>query len=148
MRRFLLVVPFILACGTSETPMADSAAMAAAPVMLTDADLAGTWSGTAMIEGTDSVVANWTNVCGNGTCRFTSIESPNDTVTQTYVLDADSTVGSSQPYAEPALGGVMVIDSWVGRISGNQITGTGMAKLADKPDSVVMRYRFTGTRIP
>ena len=146
MRRYLFVLPFMLACAKADTPPADSAAMAAAPAALTEADVAGTWSGTAMLEGTDSVIANWTNMCAGGTCRLTTTQSPKDTIQQTYVLEADSMRGTSVAYPEPAAGGAMVIDTWVGRVTGTQITGTGMAKLADRPDSVVMRYRFTGTK--
>jgi len=148
MRRYLLAVSLIVACGRAETPPADSAAMAAVPAALTEADVAGTWSGTAMMEGSDSVIAHWTNICAAGTCRFTTTESPKDTVPQTYVLEADSMRGTSQPYPEPSMGGTMVIDQWVARFTGSQLTGTGMAILADRPDSVVMRYRFTGTKAP
>ena len=145
MRRYLLVVPFILACGRGETPPADSAALA--PAALTEADVAGTWSGTATLEGTDSILAHWTQVCADGTCRGTSQESP-DTVVSTYMLDADSTVGSTQPFANKAMGGITVTDHWMVRISGNQATGTGMFKLADKPDSVIARYRIAGSKAP
>lgn len=147
MRRYLLVVPFIFACAKAETPPADSAAMAA-PAALTEADVAGTWTGTAMMEGTDSVFAHWTNICGSGACRFTSAEAPKDTIAQTYVLAADSMVGTSAAYASTEMKGVMVTDSWVARLVGGQVTGAGMLKLADKPDSVLMRYRFTGTKAP
>lgn len=148
MRRFLLALPFLIACAGAETPPADSAAMAAAPVTLTDADVSGTWTGTAILEGTDSVIANWTQVCAGGTCRGTSKEAPSDTVVSTYVIEADSSRGTSQPYADKSMGGTMVIDNWVARISGNQVTGTGMFTLAAKPDSVLARYRFVGSKAP
>ena len=144
MRRYLFVLPFLIACGGAETPPPDSAA--AAPAALTDADVSGTWTGTLMMEGSDSVMAHWTDVCGAGTCRLTTQESPKDTSVSTYVLMADSAVGVSAAFPEASMGGTMVTDHWVARVSGNQVTGTGMFKLAEKPDSVVMRYRFTGTR--
>ena len=147
MHRYLLVLPFVFACAKGEEMPADSAAMAAAPAALTEADLAGTWTGTAMMEGTDSVFAHWTQVCANGTCRGTSTESPKDTVVATYVIAADSSAGTSGPVAQPGIKG-MVIDHWVVRVSGNQATGTGRFTLADKPDSVVMRYHFSGTKAP
>jgi hypothetical protein len=147
MRRYLLVLPFVFACAKGEEMPADSAAMAAAPAALTEADVAGTWTGTAMMEGTDSVFAHWTQVCANGTCRGTSTESPKDTVVSTYVIAADSSAGTSVAQTQPGITG-MVIDHWVVRVNGNQATGTGMFTLADKPDSVVMRYRFTGTKQP
>ena len=42
--------------------------------------------------------------------------------------------------------GARLIDSWVVHFSGDNATGTGAMKLASKPDSVVMRYSFTGSR--
>jgi hypothetical protein len=146
MRRYLLVVPLILACSKAETPPADSAAMA--PAALTEADVAGTWTGTLMAEGSDSVVGHWTILCGSGSCSLTTTESPKDTVISTYILEGDSARYTAAPHADPNVKGAMVIDAGVARYSGNQITGTGMIKLADKPDSVVMRYRFTGTKNP
>jgi hypothetical protein len=148
MRRFLLAVPFIvMACGKSETPPADSAAAAVAPAALTDADVTGTWTGTAMMEGTDSIISHWTQVCASGTCRGTSVENP-DTVISTYVLAADSMTGTSQAFADKAMPGVMMTDHWVARTTANQVTGTGMFMLVSKPDSVVMRYRFVGSKAP
>jgi hypothetical protein len=40
-----------------------------------------------------------------------------------------------------------VIDTWVARIQGDNVTGTGVMKLASNPDSVVSRYRFAGSRV-
>ena len=150
MRRLILAVPFfLLACARAETPPADSAALATTPPALTDADVAGTWTGTVTPEGSDSVMAHWTQICAAGTCRFTTQEAPKDTMTATYVIEGDSVRATSLPYSDAMVAkGAMIIDTWVARVSGGQVTGHGMAKLADKPDSVVMRYRFTGTRTP
>lgn len=145
MRRLYLVLPLAMACAKSETPPADSAAPAMA--MLTEADVAGTWTGTAQMEGTDSTFLHWTQVCGSGTCRGTNQEQPGDTVVSTYTIDADSAIGHTQPYADKAMGNAMVTDNWVVRVSGGQVTGNGWLKLADK-DSVVARYRFTGSKAP
>lgn len=145
MRRFLLVLPFLIACAKAETPPADSAA--AAPAMLTDADVAGNWSGTFHIEGdTAAVTAHWSDVCGAGTCRLTTTENPKDTVAFTYVVEGDSLRYNAPARPDPMFGGAVVTDAGVARISGGQITGTGTIRLADKPDSVLARYRFTGTK--
>jgi hypothetical protein len=142
-----IVALLATACGGGEQTPADSTAAATppAPVALTDADFSGTWQGTAMMEGSDSVFAHWTQVCGGGKCAGTSQESP-DTVRSTYTIDADSSHGVSDPYAEPSLGGARVVDHWIARVSGGNVTGHAWLVLADKPDSVVMRYRFQGAR--
>jgi hypothetical protein len=147
MRRLLFAVPLLLACaGSEEMPPADEPATAMAAV--TEADVAGTWTGTAMIEGTDSVFSHWTSVCGGGTCRLTSQEAPADTSVSNYTMDADSVIGTGVPTADPTMGGVMVVDHWVGRVSGGMVTANGWITLAEKPDSVLMRYRVTGTKSP
>jgi hypothetical protein len=150
MRRYLLVVPALLACAKAEEAPADSAAPAAAvgPAAITDADVSGTWTGLAKIEGTDSTIAHFSITCGGGTCRNTTTESPKDTVPSTYVLAADSSIGTSSPYADPAVPGAKVVDHWVARPSNNQVTGRGRLVLADKPDSVLIRYTFSGTKAP
>jgi hypothetical protein len=147
MRRYLLVLPFLIACGGSETPPADSAA-AAAPAALTEADVAGNWAGNLMAEGSDSVVATWSDSCAAGTCRLVVSTAPTDTLVNNYTIAGDSAMYSGAPHKDVMAGGAMVTDAGVARFSGNQISGSGIVRLADKPDSVVMRYRFTGTRQP
>jgi|SRR5687768_12273138 hypothetical protein len=147
MRRYLLIVPLLVACARGETPPADSAA-AAAPAMLSEADVAGTWSGNIMLEASDSVLATWTDMCSAGTCRFVSSTAPNDTVAYSYSLSGDSLMFSSAAPYRDTQAGAMVTNSGVARITANQLTGSGMVRLAEKPDSVVLRYRVTGTRQP
>ena len=147
MRRYLLILPFVFECAKGEEAPADSAAMAAAPAALTDADVSGTWTGVVKIAGTDSILAHFSITCGAGTCRGTSTESPKDTVQSTYVLQADSAVGTSAAYNDPMMK-VSVIDHWVARPVGSQVTGTGRFVLATKPDSVLANYTFTGSRAP
>lgn len=141
----LIPCALLLACAKKEDSAADSSMMAAAPAALTDAQVSGTWTGTAKLAGTDSVVQHWTQVCGSGTCMGTTTEMPRDTIHATYRLDADSTIGVSTPYTDP-VAKALIIDNWVARFSGSTVTGHGWAVLADKPDSVVMRYTFDGMR--
>lgn len=135
----------VLACAKTETAQSDTSAMAMAPASLTDADFAGTWKGNMMMEGSDSVIVHWTQVCAAGACIGTSEESK-DTVMSTYRIDADSSMGVTPPYVDPAAGTAPVIDHWVARVSDGRVTGHGRLVLADRPDSVVMRYRFEGSR--
>ncbi|MBA3342870.1 MAG: hypothetical protein H0T48_13680 [Gemmatimonadaceae bacterium] len=126
--------------------MSDAAMAPAMAAALTEADVAGTWTGTSTPIGSDSVIAKWTQVCGAGSCRGTS-EGSNVTIQSSYTLAGDSSVGVSQPYSEPSVKGGQVIDTWVGRLNGDNVSGTGAMTLASKPDSVVMRYRFAGSRV-
>ncbi len=147
MRRLLIAVPFVLmACAGSGETKADAPAAAMA-VSLTEADVAGTWQGTATMAGSDSVILHWTQVCAVGSCRETSQEAP-DTILSTYTLSADSVIGISAAAPNPQAGGIMTVDHWVVRISGNQVSGRGWTVLADKPDSVVMRVTISGSRVP
>lgn len=149
MRRAILLFPLVVACAQNDTAQSDSAAMApAAPAALTEADIAGTWTGVATLVGTDSILAHWTQICGNGTCRGTSQEAPNDTITSTYTLMADSSVGQTSPYTDPGIPGVQIVDHWTARVSGDSVIGAGRFVLASNPDSVLVRYNIRGTRSP
>jgi hypothetical protein len=143
----LAVSVLAAACGGREQATDDVTAAAAsvAPMAMTEADISGTWQGTSTMEGSDSVIAHWTQVCGNGSCAGTAQEAP-DTVRSTYTIEADSAHGVSEAYADPTTGGMRVVDHWVGRASAGSVSGYGWMVMADKPDSVVARYRFQGTR--
>ena len=152
MRRTLKLIPFVfavMACAKTETPPADTTAAMApepapmAPVAVTEADVAGTWKGDTKMEG-DTTVIKWTQVCAAGSCKGTS-EGSKLTVNSTYTLAGDSAVGMSTPYDDPGMK-KKVIDTWIVHFNGDNASGTGAMKLASKPDSVVMRYSFTGSR--
>ncbi len=156
MRRTWMLFPILagaVACAKTETPPADTAMGDAAmaqptPAMapaMTEADMVGTWTGTTMPMGSDSVVGKWTSVCGAGSCKGTN-EGSSQTIEYAYTIAADSAVGISKPYSDPAVKGGKVIDRWVVRVKGDDGTGTGAMTLASKPDSVAMRYRFVGSR--
>jgi len=145
MRRYLLVLPFLFACAKGEEAPADSAAPAVAAV--TDADVAGTWTGSFKPDGQDSTFA-FTDICGGGTCRLIAANAPTDTVTSTYTIDADSVHGVSTPYVDKTMGGATLIDHWIARPKAGQVIGRGWMVLASKPDSTVLTYTFTATRNP
>ncbi|HEX4933324.1 MAG TPA: hypothetical protein VFV33_09110 [Gemmatimonadaceae bacterium] len=143
---FCLPLVVALACGRGERPAADTAVATPAPAALAEADIAGTWTGTAKAEGSDSVMVHWTQVCANGACAGTSQEAPTDTIPSTYRIEGDSAVGVTPAYVDPAIGKAKVIDHWVLRITGAALTGHGWYTLEEKPDSVLMRYTFEGGR--
>jgi hypothetical protein len=151
MRPALVLLPLlVIGCAKSETPKSDSSAMAPAPAAaaLTDADVAGTWTGTAKMAGTDSVFAHWTQTCSAGTCRGTSQEDMKDTIPSTYTIMGDSAMGQTQPISPPGMKGGQVVDHWTVHITSGKVNGTGYYTLASKADSVVMRYTFEGARQP
>jgi hypothetical protein len=142
MRRMLLLLPLLVACAKSETPQTNAAA---GPMALTDADVAGTWTGTNMPMGSDSVLVQWTQICAAGTCKGIVAGMP-DTIMSTYTLMGDSAMGTSAAYSSPTIPGAAVVDSWTVHMQDGKAMGTGMLRLADKPDSVVLRYHFEGSR--
>jgi hypothetical protein len=54
-------------------------------------------------------------------------------------------LGTSAPHPQPGYKG-SVVDHLIGRVTGDSTSGYGWLTLADKPDSVAMRYRYTGSR--
>ena len=157
MRRTLIllsVAAVAVACAKKEEapPAADTTAAAApapappAPVAVADADVAGTWTGTSTSMTSDSVISHWTQKCGAGKCEGTSTEDKGTTLHSTYVLAGDSAVGKSLPYTTKGMKGAKVFDTWTVHFSGTNASGTGAMKLASKPDSVVMAYKFTGSK--
>ena len=78
MRRLLMVIPVVVvlaACAKKEAPPADTAVAVAPPMApapaaaLTEADVGGTWKGTSMPMGSDSVIGKWTQVCAKKTLQ-------------------------------------------------------------------------------
>ena len=148
MRYAALLLPFLFACGAKETPAVDSTSTTAmaAPALMTEADVAGSWAGTTMGLTSDSVLARWTNVCGAGPCKGSN-EGAKDTVVWTYTIAGDSAMGSAAAYADPMVK-AKITDHWTVHLKDGKVVGTGENRLASKPDSVVFRYRFEGARKP
>lgn len=149
MRKVLLLLPLALACAKTETAQTDTTPMAMAPAPLTANDVAGTWNGILMREGSDSVVARWTVVTTTPPEFKMVFEGSTDTLTITSTFDADSMFMTSPPYDDPTTPAKeMVIFRSVGRLQDGKLVGTSTVMLADKPDSVVARSRWEATRAP
>ncbi len=148
MKKAMLLTAFIVACGPSETPKADSPAVAAVPAPLTAADVAGTWTGTTLAEASDSVIARWT-VTGDGTNGKWVVDGSKDSVATTTTYAADSMIVTSVAYKDPVIkGNPTVMFRSIGRLTGGKLVGTAVVMPADKPDSVVARFRWEATRAP
>jgi hypothetical protein len=147
----VLFATAVAACAPKDEAATDSTAAAAAatPTALTPAALAGTWSGTTMAETSDSVMSRWTVVARpEGGGMFIG-EGAKDSVAFTATFDGDSSVVTSAPYSDPAApaGSPQVMFRGIARMTGaNSMGGTTSIMLANKPDSVVARTRWTATR--
>ncbi len=153
MRKILLLPLVLWACGgAKEAPPAE--APAATPVALTAADVVGSYTGTTMANGTDSVLSTWTSVGmtnaeGGLEGKLVNTAAPNDTVSFTGTLSADSVIWASAPFTPPGAAAGSPQLKWiaVGRAAGNAWTGTAVTMIA-ATDSVVQNSHWTATRTP
>jgi hypothetical protein len=147
MKRMMLLAAFLVACAPSEKAATDSAAAAVGPAPLMASDVAGTWNGVSMAEGSDSIVARWTVVSPNGTDGKVLFEGTTDSVSMMHSFDADSFVATSAPYTDQMLPNKpQVTTRAVGRLIGGKLVGTATTMLVSKPDSVVARARWEATK--
>jgi len=141
----------LLAAGCAKEPKVETPA---APAALTVTDVTGSYTGSTMANGTDSVLATWTsasmtNASGGLEGKFVDARTPTDTVAITGVLSADSVIWSSAPYLPPGAAAGSPQLKWVavGHVSGNNWTGTAVTMIA-ATDSVVQNSHWTATRTP
>ncbi len=153
MRKILLLPLVLWACGgAKEAPPADMAAVV--PAALTAADVVGSYVGTTMANGTDSVLSNWTSIgtadsTGALSGKLVDAKAPTDSVAFTGVLSADSVIWSSAPFTPAGAPAGSPQMKWiaVGRAAGNAWTGTAVTMIA-ATDSVVQNSHWTATRTP
>jgi len=151
--RKLLLLPLVLwACSGSKEAPANAAA--AAPAALMAADVVGSYAGTTMANGTDSVLSTWTSIAtadsaGALSGKLMDAKAPTDSVAFTGVLSADSVVWSSAPFMPAGAPAGSPQMKWiaVGRAAGNAWTGTAVTMIA-ATDSVVQNSHWTATRTP
>lgn len=144
MRTILILLVAAAGCRQSNAPPAEPPASD-----LTEADVAGTWTGNVKPEGSDSVVLRWTQRCSAGACIGTTEGEP-DSILSTYRLSGDSVMGTSTAHPGTAFGGAMVVNVWTLRLVNGRkkLSGHGMFQAADNPDSVLMRYLVDGSKSP
>jgi len=149
MHKKLLLIPLVLACAKTETAQTDTTSMAMAPAALTADDVAGTWNGMSMREGSDSVVLRWTVMAITPAESKMVFEGSTDTLTLTNSFDADSMITTSPVYDDPTTPGTNnVTFRSVSRLQDGKLVGTTTVMMADRPDSVVSRGSFEATRAP
>lgn len=147
--RKLLILAAVLACAKGENAQPDSmaAAMTATPA-LTAADVSGTWAGTSLADGSDSVSGRWTIISTSPSDGKYIAEGTTDSVAFTSAFDADSMIATSAPFSNPRFGPSPVTFRSIGRLQGDKLVGVATVALASNPDSVVTRTRWEATRVP
>ena len=149
----LLIVPALLACAKSDDSAAardtSTPTAATAPAALRASDVSGTWNGTTMAQGSDSVISRWTLMNDTDTTGKLIRATTGDTVPFRVTFSGDSMVAVSQPYASTrAANAPRVIFNSTGRLQDGKLVGTVFYTSATKADSVLSRARFEATRAP
>lgn len=138
----------VASCGSREEVPASGAAAATFKAE----QAAGTWIGTTYAVAGDSALATWVSTQqpdGSGKLAVT-LPVP-DTIAFTSTFDADSMMGTSEPYKDRTLpaGSPRVIWKSVGRMTADgKLAGTTSLRPADKPDSVIQTMRWEAARKP
>lgn len=150
--RSLLLLPALLlatvACG-EKADTEEAMPEAAAPAMLTAADVAGTWNGMTMAAGTDSVTNTWAATSTSDTTGTLTMEGMADPIGYAVMLDADSMVATSFPYVDPTReDGMMVMFRSVGRLDATgQLVGTSQTMVVGS-NEVVATGSWHATKAP
>jgi hypothetical protein len=147
----VLLLALTAACMGADNQASDSAdtIMPAGAATLTASDISGSWSGTTMAEGSDSVVGRWTTTQIDDSTAVLVFEGAPDSVRSRVTFDADSMVAESDPYTAATIpGSPQVRFRSVGRMSDGRLAGTSTLMLAANPDSVIRRSRWEATRAP
>jgi hypothetical protein len=144
MRLPLLCTMLLAACASGEkAPEAPTA-----PAALTPADVAGSWSGSSMAAGTDSVVGTWTITMTSDSTGTFAMEGAPD-LSYTVAFSGDSAIATSASYVDPNIRTDMIMWQSIGRLdSAGTFGGTFTTMLAEKHDSIVARGTWRATRKP
>jgi hypothetical protein len=149
--RSLLLLPALLlaaACGEKAAPE-ETVPEVIAPAALTAADLSGTWAGTTMAPGTDSVTSRWTVTLTSDTTGTLVDEAVPDPVGFAIMFDADSSVATSLPYVDPTReDGMMVMWRSVGRRQADGSMGGTVENMVVGTNEVVARGDWQMTKAP
>ena len=153
MRKFALFAALLVGCSKAETPPADTAATVAPapPPNLTPGDIAGTWNGASKLAGTDSVLARWVTTWSGDSTGTVLYEGTKKPVALKAVFSGDSVMFMPvEPFDAPNArkGAPKVAFTAVGRVRDGKFVGNSTMFLASKPDSVLARREFEGTRAP
>jgi hypothetical protein len=147
MRLPLLCTILLAACAGGEKAP-ETTDDATTPVALTPAAVSGTWNGSSMAPGSDSVVSTWTITMTSDSTGTFAMEGAPD-LAYSVVFGGDSAIATSAAYVDPNIGTDMIMWQSIGRLdSAGTFGGTFTTMLAEKHDSIVARGTWRATRAP
>lgn len=147
MRRPILLCVATIAFGCApaeEQPAQDQPAAAATDWL---ADLAGTWTVTAMAESSDSVLITYDlNATATSEGWTSTLPGREPMPVRVVLVDGDSVVAEAGPFESALRPGVMVTTRTVARLQGGMLAGTIVAHYATDDADSVLTGRLRGTR--
>ena len=144
----------LVACGGSETPATDTAAIAAAPApapapTLSLADLAGNWTQTVRTETSDSVLVTATITATADTTGWTVTLPGRQPMPVRVSVSGDSIMTATGPYESVLRKGVQVTTNGVlRRQPDGKLTGITIARYQGAAADSVVRLRTELTKAP
>ena len=118
----------------------------AAPLSL--AAVAGTWNVRAVPESGDTTATTYVLNATADTTGWTITFPGGQPIPVRVRVDGDSIITEAGPYDSVRRQGVKVTTNTVGRMSGDSMVGTAVARYATTGADSVLRLRFTGTKAP
>ena len=143
---FFVAALFLCSCGgaaddAAEEQLADTAAMFTPGA----ADASGTWNMRSVPEsGGDTTSTIYQFQVSNGS--WTLLFPNREPIAASAVADGDSIILDAGPYESVRRAGTMVTTHSVVRITGDQITGTTVARYQTSGADSVLRLNVQGTR--
>jgi hypothetical protein len=141
----LCVAAMAIGCAPAEEQPAQDQPAAAPTVAL--ADLAGTWTVTAMAEPGDSVLITYElNATATQDGWTSTLPGREPLPVRVVLVDGDSVVAEAGPFESALRPGTMVATRTVARLRGDTLTGTIVATYAADGADSVMTARLVGMR--
>ena len=146
---FIVALAAIGCAGDVETTdSAAGASVAESAPPLTPAMLAGTWNMRATPESGDTTATTYVLNAAADTTGWTITFPGGQPIPVRVRVEGDSVMTEAGPYDSVRRPGVKVQTNSVGRISGDSMTGTAVARYTTTGADSVVRLRFSGTRTP
>jgi hypothetical protein len=141
----LCIAAIAFGCSSAEEqPVEDQPA---APATVSLADLAGTWTITAMAESSDSVLITYElNATATSDGWTSTLPGREPMPVRVVMVDSDSVVAEAGPFESALRPGVMVTTRTVARLQGDMLVGTLVARYGGDGADSVMSGRLHGMR--